>query len=45
MESCNQCCGELVILGVLGSRVWGRCRQCGWEQSWKADAEILALDF
>lgn len=27
--NCEQCSGALEYLGVLGRRVFGRCRQCG----------------
>jgi len=26
---CQQCGGPLELMGVLGRRVYGRCRQCG----------------
>lgn len=28
-HSCSQCGATLEYLGVLGRRVYGRCRQCG----------------
>ena len=27
---CPQCSGESMYMGVLGTSVWWRCRQCGW---------------
>ncbi len=33
-QICRVCDGPLMVLGVLGSRHHGRCRDCGLDQSW-----------
>jgi hypothetical protein len=30
---CELCHGEVILLGVLGNRCHGRCRDCGLDQS------------
>lgn len=30
---CIMCDSELVILGVLGKKIWYKCRACGLEQN------------
>lgn len=31
--ACPHCDGEVVVLGALGRKVWGRCRRCGLDVS------------
>lgn len=31
MTPCPACNGDGHLLGTLGSAIWLRCRQCGWE--------------
>ena len=38
---CEQCQGDLVILGVLGNLAHFRCRHCGAECSKKLEPEEL----
>ncbi len=28
---CEQCGGPICLLGTLGLKTWGRCRNCGWD--------------
>lgn len=37
---CPMCDGESIPLGSLGSRMYLRCRQCGWGWSVAADEEM-----
>jgi hypothetical protein len=40
MVYCPVCDGPGYLLGVLGSLVWCRCRNCGWDFNVPAD-ELL----
>ena len=32
-EPCSRCGGEMGVMGMLGMRLWARCRGCGIEES------------
>ena len=38
---CPMCNGEPVVLGLLGSKLWLRCRYCGTVYSKKEDEDYI----
>ena len=36
-NECPMCGGPLMALGEVGNRIYHRCRDCGYECSWKGE--------